>query len=274
MLKGVIFLIPVPIGNLGDITLRALEILKNIPLIACEDTRKSAFLLSQYEISAPKLLSFHKFNERQREEKLFAHLAEGKDLAIISDAGSPLISDPAYLFVQKAIEEGFQVQALPGATAFVPAISVSGFEPNSFQFLGFLPAKKKERERVFELMKSYPYPSIIYESVHHLKETLEELYAYLGNRKVAIVREISKLYEECIRGDLAGILADYQLKEKGEFVVVIDKAVGERGFDEEGARKLIRENEGMKSRELAGMLALKYAIPKNKAYDFVLKERR
>ncbi|MCB5265564.1 MAG: 16S rRNA (cytidine(1402)-2'-O)-methyltransferase [Candidatus Cloacimonetes bacterium] len=275
MRKGVIFLVPVPIGNLGDITLRAIDTLKSVSLIACEDTRKTAFLLKHYEIPTPKLLSFHKFNERSREEQLFAHLEAGEDLVVVSDAGSPAISDPAQTLVYEAIKRGIEVQALPGATALIPAFSVSGFPSTAFQFLGFLPAKAKDRDEALKQIREYIYPTIIYESVHHLKATLAELDAALSPRKIAIVREISKLYEECIRGTISEILEDYDITEKGEFVIVIEGAPEiQSSFPDETAFQLLETHKHLKSKELATIISEISKIGKNEAYAFVLEYRK
>ncbi len=274
MRKGVIFLIPVPIGNLGDITLRALETLKSVSLIACEDTRKTAFLLSRYEISHPRLLSFHKFNERSRELALFKHLEQGEDLAIVSDAGSPAISDPAALFVKAAISRDFEVQALPGATALIPALSVSGFDTSAFQFLGFLPDKTKYRKALLEQIANATITTIIYESVHNLKQSLQEMKDYFPKRRIAIVREISKLHEQCIRGSVESIVEDFSITLKGEFVIVIEGAEDTaEPFPNAEAEQMVTNNPQLKSRELAKQLADRFKISKNIAYEYVLKSR-
>lgn len=275
MRKGVIFLVPVPIGNLRDITLRAIDTLKSVSLIACEDTRKTSFLLRQYEIAPPKLISFHKFNERSREELLFAHLERGEDLAVVSDAGSPTISDPAQILVSEAIKRGFEVQALPGATALIPALSVSGFPSSAFQFVGFLPTKAKDRTELIKQIRAYIYPTVIYESVHHLKATLQELDAALSPRKIAIAREISKLHEECIRGEISEILQDYDITEKGEFVIVIEGAPAVLpSFPDAATFQLLEEYNHLKSKELAAIISEKSKVGKNEAYAFVLEHRK
>ncbi len=274
MRKGVIYLVPVPIGNLRDITLRALEVLKRVSLIACEDTRKTAFLLSQYEIPRPRLISFHKFNERSREKALFAHLAKGEDLAVVSDAGSPAISDPAQILVASAVKEDIEIIALPGATALIPALSSSGFDSSAFQFLGFLPAKAKDRKSVIQAIKTYPHPSIIYESVHHLKATLAELSDALSPRQISIAREISKLHEECIRGEISQIL-EQEITLKGEFAIVIDGASAEKTvFPNDLAFELLHQHPDYSGKDLASLISTKCKVTKNKAYSFVLEHRK
>lgn len=274
-MKGTIYLVPTPIGNLGDITLRALEMLKNASLIACEDTRKTAFLLNHYQIKGPKLISFHKFNERQREEALLNHLEEGKSLVIVSDAGSPAISDPANLFVKLAIAKGYIVHALPGATALIPAISISGMDTSCFQFLGFLPSKASLRRKLLKTLITYPYPTILYESVHHIMATLQEIYAALGDRDIAIAREISKLHEECIRGKLSTILIEDSVTAKGEFVIVIDGApLVENDFPSQRSEEMVTQHQCMKSKELANLVAETFSISKSAAYEYILEHRK
>ena len=202
MANGVIFLVPVPIGNLGDITLRAIETLQKAELIACEDTRKTSFLLAQYKIALPKLISFHKYNERQREAGLFEHLKSGKDLVVVSDAGSPGISDPCEKLVQTALQQGIEVIALPGASALIPAISVSGFSARQFQFIGFLPLEAHKRLSKIQEISLYPYPTVIYEAPHRILSLLGELLETCGDRSVCLCREISKLHEEHVYGSL------------------------------------------------------------------------
>ncbi|MDD3097736.1 MAG: 16S rRNA (cytidine(1402)-2'-O)-methyltransferase [Candidatus Cloacimonetes bacterium] len=275
MRNGVIFLVPVPIGNLRDITLRALDILAEVPLIACEDTRKTAFLLGEHNIPIPKLVSFHKFNERSREDMLFQHLESGQNLAIVSDAGSPAISDPALGIVKKAVAMGIDVIALPGPTALIPAFSVSGFGDSRFQFLGFLPTRKKELDSLLKDLLTYPYPTVIYESVHHLRNTLENLHRVLGDRQISISREISKLFEECLRGSLREILEDYQITEKGEFVIVIAGANPEiQVFPNPEAEAFLEQNKDMKSKPLAVLMAEHFGISKNQAYEYITRQRK
>ncbi|MDD2229118.1 MAG: 16S rRNA (cytidine(1402)-2'-O)-methyltransferase [Candidatus Cloacimonetes bacterium] len=272
---GVIYLVPVPIGNLGDITLRALEILKAADLIACEDTRKTSFLLNHYEIPIPKLVSFHKFNERQREASLFKHLESGHDLVIVSDAGSPGISDPSEKLVQMAIERGIQVIALPGASALIPAITTAGMNAQQFQFIGFLPSEPAKRKHKLKEISLYAFPSVIYESPHRLLSCLAELLEYCGNRKIAISREISKLHEEHIYGYLEDIINDEELTLKGEFAIVI------QGNSEEETATAFNQIDisyhigkclkaGMGTRESSVEIASIFSLTKSEAYNTVI----
>ncbi len=271
-----LYLVPVPIGNLGDITLRALELLKRAELIACEDTRKTAFLLKQYEIKAPKLLSFHKFNERQREEQLISWLKSGKDLIVVSDAGSPAISDPSESLVQEAIAQGIQVFALPGANAVIPSVSVAGFGTNQFQFVGFLPAQTKKRKEKLLEIAGYMHPTVIYEAPHRIMKLLKELLEVVGDRKVCLCREISKLHEEQIRGNLSDLADSEELTLRGEFALVL-----EAGKDEHAAPELDRtqlgemiealQKAGNGTREIADFIALEHKINRKEAYSLVLE---
>ena len=272
---GVIYLVPVPIGNLGDITLRALEILKAADLIACEDTRKTAFLLSHYEIPIPKLISFHKFNERQREELLFEHIERGHDLVVVSDAGSPGISDPSEKLVQMAIERGIKIFALPGASALIPAITTTGMNAQQFQFLGFLPSEPAKRKRKLKEISLYPFPSVIYESPHRLLTCLNELLEYCGNRRIAISREISKLHEEHVYGTLEDIINDEELTLKGEFAIVIQGSPEEESSPEFSQldidfhiAKCLKT--GMGTRESSVEIASIFSLTKSAAYNTVI----
>jgi len=220
-MPGILYIVPTPIGNLNDITLRALEILKSVDLIIAEDTRKSGILLKHYQISKP-LKSYHKFNEYRQLSRLINHLIEGKNLALISDAGTPLVSDPGYLLVREAIDKEISVQTLPGPTALVPALINSGLPTDKFVFEGFLPHKKGRRSQM-EALVSEERTIIFYESPHRLLKTLNQLAEHLGElRQAAVSREISKVYEETIRGSLKFLIGYYSEKKvKGEIVIVV-----------------------------------------------------
>ncbi len=216
-----LFLVPTPIGNLKDITLRALETLKEVDLILCEDTRVSSKLLKAYEISKP-LLSYHQHNEHRITEKLVERLEQGESMALISDAGSPAISDPGFLLVRACIENKIEIESLAGPTAFVPALSNSGLPSERFVFEGFLPPKKGRQTRLIQLAEE-ERTIIFYESPHRLIKTLKQLAEYFGKDRMASVsREISKLHEENIRGTLEELLNYYENNTlKGEIVLVV-----------------------------------------------------
>lgn len=276
MAHGVIFLVPVPIGNLGDITLRALELLKQAELIACEDTRRTAFLLSQYQIPVPKLISFHKFNERSREDILFKHLSSGKDLVIVSDAGSPGISDPCEALVQAALKAEIKVFALPGASAVIPAISVSGFSTRQFQFIGFLPSEAHKRNEALRELSQYNYPSVIYEAPHRITSLLEELLQSCGNRRVCLCREISKLHEEHLHSDLQSLITQGEITLRGEFALVLEgqeNLLSLRGeFSSADLNYHIHTclKRGLGTRESSQELAEIFKLSRSMAYEMVL----
>ena len=214
-------LVPTPVGNLGDITLRAIEVLKTVDLILAEDTRKSGILLNHLGISKP-LTSHHKFNEHRSIEILIGKLKSGVNMALISDAGTPGISDPGFLLVRACIEAGISVEVLPGPTAFIPALVSSGIPCDRFVFEGFLPQKKGRQTRLTEL-SGEKRTIILYESPHRLVKTLEQLALHFGTeRKASVSRELSKLHEETTRGTLGDLLQHFsQQTVKGELVLVI-----------------------------------------------------
>lgn len=214
-------MVSTPIGNLEDITLRAIQVLKQVDLIAAEDTRHSSVLLNHYGITTPTT-SFHAFNIAKKTPALIQKLLQGRSIALISDAGTPGISDPAYHLVREAIANNIAIEAIPGATALIPALVISGLPANRFVFEGFLPTKKGRQKRLQELADEQR-TMIIYEAPHRLLKTLNQLLAVFGNRRVAIIRELTKKFEQVYRGTLADItLNPDQLVLKGEFVVVIE----------------------------------------------------
>lgn len=216
-----LFLVPTPVGNLGDMTYRGVEVLRSVDLILAEDTRTSRVLLQHYGIDTP-LQSYHIFNEHQTVAGLVERLKSGTTIAVITDAGTPGISDPGFLLVREAIKEGIDVECLPGATAFVPALIDSGLPCDRFTFLGFLP-HKKGRQTALKALVGEERTMIIYESPYRLVKLIEELIAVVGEgRQVSVSREISKLYAETARGTLAEVLAHFKQKEvKGEIVVIL-----------------------------------------------------
>jgi len=217
-----LFVIPTPIGNLEDITLRAIRILKEVNLILAEDTRKTGTLLRHYSVNN-KMRSYHKFNEHKISSFIEELFAQSELIALVSDAGTPGISDPGFLLVRTCIEKGIDVECLPGATAFVPALVNSGLPSDSFIFEGFLPVKKG-RQTKFKELATYDKTIVLYESPHRILKTLSELCIYLGEtRKVSISREISKMFEETFRGSLIEAHSYFSSKSiKGEFVVIVE----------------------------------------------------
>jgi 16S rRNA (cytidine1402-2'-O)-methyltransferase len=220
-MAGKLYLVPTPVGNLEDITLRALRILKEVDLILAEDTRTSSILLKHYDIHKP-LQSHHKFNEHETSAQMAARIQAGESVALISDAGTPGISDPGFMLVRECVQQGIDVECLPGATAFVPALVDSGLPCDRFLFEGFLPQKKGRQSRIAAL-KDEMRTIIFYESPFRLVKALEQFIEVFGpERPVAVCREISKVHEECVRGSLTEVLAHFKAHEpKGEIVIVL-----------------------------------------------------
>ena len=216
-----LYIVPTPIGNLEDITLRAIKVLKKVDLILCEDTRRSKKLLNHLEIDVP-LRSHHKFNEHSEVSYIVKKIVEGSNMALISDAGVPGISDPGFLIVRTCLENNIEIECLPGPTAFVPALVVSGLPIDKFIFEGFLPAKKGRKSRLVKLALE-SRTMVFYESPHKLLRTLLDFDNFFGsNRKISISRELTKLYEETLRGSIKEMVAIYSHKKpKGEYVIIV-----------------------------------------------------
>ncbi len=262
-----LYLIPTPIGNLEDISIRCLNTLKEVDVIFSEDTRVTSLLLSHFEISK-KLVSSHSYNEDVTSNKLIDYLKEGKNVGLVSDRGTPVISDPGYKLAKAAIDNNFNVVALPGTTAFVPALIASGLNPQPFLFFGFLSNKSSKRKKELEDLKNYPYTLIFYEAPHRLLETLDDMYDVLGNRKICISREISKKFEEIYRDTLGNIRE--QVKDaKGEFVIVIDGNYEEKTYDNlsviEHVNLYIKE--GYDVKEASKLVAKERKMTKSDVYN-------
>ena len=219
---GTLYLVPTPVGNLDDITLRALRVLKEAELVLAEDTRTTGMLLKHYDIKA-RLCAHHKFNEHQTADAFAARIAAGETMALVTDAGTPGISDPGFMLVRACVARGARVECLPGATAFVPALAASGLPCERFTFEGFLPQKKGRASRLEELREE-PRTMVFYESPHRVVKTLGQLAeTFVPERRVAVCREISKLHEEYVRGTLDEALAHFSRNEpRGEFVIVVE----------------------------------------------------
>ena len=215
-----LYLIPTPIGNLEDITIRSLNLLKEVDIILCEDTRVTGNLLKKYDIKK-KLISCHEHNEDTIKYEVVKYLQEGKKIGLVTDQGSPIISDPGFRVVEEVIKNNLNVIGLPGSTAFVPALISSGISPSKFLFYGFLNAKQGRQKQELTSLKYYPYTMIFYEAPHRIKTTLENMLDILGNRKVCLARELSKIYEEYYRGTITEILEDIE-SIKGEIVLIVE----------------------------------------------------
>lgn len=219
--KNSLYLIPTPIGNLEDITLRAINTLKKVEVIFCEDTRIAGMLLSKLQIKK-KLISCNNINEDIVKEKILFYLHEGIDVGLITDRGTPIISDPGYKSVEYVINNGYNVIGLPGPTALIPALITSGIEPAPFLFYGFLNSKISKLEHELEMLKHLKYTLIFYESPHRIMDMLNSLKKVFGNRKISVNREISKIYEEIYRGTIEEVLSEIGQDIKGEFVIVVE----------------------------------------------------
>lgn len=215
-----LFFVATPIGNLKDISYRAIETLNSVDIIACEDTRKSMILLNHYNIKK-RLIAYHKNNEYTSSDGIIDLLKQGKNIAVISDSGMPIISDPGNILVQKMIENNLEYTIIPGANAGLSALILSGFNPKSFSFVGFLPEKNKEKTTLLEKLKNYENTLIFYVSPYDLQKNIEDIYKIFGKRKVCLVNEITKMFEKTIRFELGDNLA---ITPKGEYVLVVEGA--------------------------------------------------
>lgn len=224
-----VYLIPTPIGNLDDITLRSIKVLKSVEVIFSEDTRVTALLLKHLDISK-KLISSHKFNESENKNKLIEYLKNGYDVGIVSDRGTPVISDPGYELAKFAIINNYNVVGLPGATALIPALIMSGINPMPFLFYGFLDHKEGKRKKELQSMNSLSYTLIFYEAPHRLEKTLNNMLEILGNRSISISREISKKYEEVYRGTISEVI-EQTVDIKGELVIIVEPNLEQKSYD-------------------------------------------
>ena len=258
---GTLFVVATPIGNLGDISERALRTLRDVDLIACEDTRHTIKLLNHFQIQKP-LESYHDFNEEKKAQQLAGRIAAGLNVALVSDAGTPAISDPGYRLVRACREQGIEVVAIPGASAAIAALSVSGLPSDEFLFVGFLPAKSGARRQRLEALQPLPSTLIFYEAPHRVEGTLEDLLRVLGDREACVAREITKLHEEYLFGRLAALKE--KVKAVGEFVIVVKGC-------EKDAEKTSPALQGLSRNEVLRLLADKTGIPKNALYDALLK---
>lgn len=280
-MAGKIYLVATPIGNLSDISMRAIETLKNADIIACEDTRNTIRLLNHFEIKG-HLTSYHEYNKIDKAYELCEKVKEGKNIAFVSDAGMPAISDPGYELVEIAYKEGLEVTVVPGASAVVSALAISGISSRRFAFEGFLPADKNEKKEILTELSQESRTLILYEAPHRLLKTLKELFEYMGNRNIAIVREITKLHEEVLRGKLADIISDYESEKiaiRGEYVLVIEgKSLLEKreerrkSFEEISIREHYEKYiaEGMDKKEAMKAVAKDRGIQKRDVYKELL----
>lgn len=275
-IEGAIILVPTPIGNLEDITYRALNTLKTATVIAAEDTRNTRKLLNYFEITTP-LTSYHEYTKKEKIEKLINEAERGAKIAVVSDAGMPAISDPGTDIVEAALERNIKVIVLPGANAALSALVGSGLSTEEFYFYGFLPRKKKEMVEVLERLRSISATLLFYESPFRVKQTVNVLHETLGNREIALARELTKRFEEYIRGTMEEVLAWTETNElKGEFVIVVEGASEDEtdtegdwwtGLDMKEHVEHYMDKEGLSSKEAIKQTAVDRGIPKREVYQ-------
>lgn len=272
---GTLYVVGTPIGNLEDITLRALRVLREVDVIACEDTRHTRTLLKRHGIATP-LVSYHEHNERERAPQLVRRLVAGEDIALVTDAGMPGISDPGFHVVTGALAAGVPVTPVPGPSAVTAALSVAGLPTDRFLFMGFLPRTRAARRRAFEEVATVPATLVLFEAPHRIRDTLADLVEVLGPRRVALMRELTKLHEEVLRGRADEIAARLEgVRPRGEITLVVQGA-GPRRHPSARAvepaahlRRLL--NRGLSRRDAARSLAETYGIPRRVAYRMALE---
>ncbi|MDP3013633.1 MAG: 16S rRNA (cytidine(1402)-2'-O)-methyltransferase [Candidatus Subteraquimicrobiales bacterium] len=276
--KGKLFICPTPIGNLKDITLRVLETLKEVDLIAAEDTRETRKLLTHFGIKVP-ITSYHEHNEATKGKELLDKLLGGEKIALVSDAGMPGLADPGHRLIKACIEKGIEVEVLPGPSAFVTALVASGLPTDSFVYQGFLPRKKRERIKLLKELVLEKRTLIFYETPHRLEAALGDVLAVLGVRKMALARELTKKFEEIVRGNSSEVLEVVKSKKpKGEMVLIVEgaKAAKKEFLDEAYLRKQIVSliNKGLTKKEALKKIAEEEEVPKRMLYELVKEVRR
>ena len=276
MKKGILYVVATPIGNLEDITYRAINTLKSVDIIAAEDTRHTLKLLNHYEISK-HLISYHRHNEEIKSGELIKELKEGKDIALVSDAGTPGICDPGEVVIKKCIEEEIKVVPVPGACAFVNALISSGLNTDTFLFLGFLPLNKKNRKQKLEQIKESTQTTIIYEAPHKLQSTLKDLEEIVSDRNVVLARELTKIHEEFIRGNIKEII-EKSKDVKGEMIILIE---GKSEITLEEKQQEFKnmsleehfsfyEKQGFDKKDIIKKIAKDRGVPKNEIYMYFM----
>lgn len=261
-----LYLIPTPVGNMEDITLRAIHTLKMVDFLLCEDTRVTSELLHKLNIKK-KLIHSDDHNEDSLKEMVLSKLQEGNNIGLVTDRGTPIISDPGYKIVEYVTSHGFNVISLPGPTAFVPALTMSGINPAPFLFYGFLNSKDSKRKKELETLKKLPYTIILYEAPHRIQDMLTSLLEVFGNRKIALCREISKKYEEAIRGTITDVL-DVVDSIKGEMVVVVEGNLEQEDYSSMTILEHISLylEDGISEKEAIKKVAVERDIPKSVVY--------
>ena len=274
-MSGKLFLVATPIGNLDDMTFRAIKVLKEADLIAAEDTRHTLQLLNHFEISKP-MISYHRHNEDVKTNILIQKLKEGQNVALVSDAGTPGISDPGSEIVKEAIKEGIDIVPIPGACALINALIASGLNTEEFVFIGFLPLNKKNRKEKLEFIKKCAQTLILYEAPHKIKNTLNDLQEFVGDRNITLAREITKIHEEFIRGNINEVLNKIE-EPRGEFVILIEGNKEDCANEEIVLSSLtieehykFYEKQGLPKKDIIKLIAKDRNVPKNEIYQLFL----
>lgn len=274
-MAGTLYVVATPIGNLEDLTFRAKRVLEQSDIIACEDTRHARVLLAHYGITTP-VLSYHEHNERERATELVRRLISGENVALISDAGTPALSDPGFPLIREALLAGLPVVAVPGPSAALAALAVAGLPTDRFVFLGFLPRRSGERVRALEAVRMLPWTLVIYEAPHRIAAVLQDLHAVLGDRRVAIARELTKRFEEVFRGPLPEALAHLAAHPpRGEFTLVVEGAAGASPAvpDPEAARSRMRAllRSGRSPKDAVAEVMRTSGLARREAYRLLLE---
>jgi 16S rRNA (cytidine1402-2'-O)-methyltransferase len=262
-----LYLIPTPIGNLDDITVRALNTLKQVDVLLCEDTRDTGLLLKKYDIKQT-LISCHEYNEDKIIDKVVKYLEKGQNVGLVTDQGSPIISDPGYIISRAVIDAGYNVISLPGATAFVPALSMSGIETYPFLFYGFLNAKDSKQKSELKSLKDLKYTLIFYESVHRMEKTLKNMLEVLGDRNIAVCREISKINEEICRDKISNVVKLVS-QMKGEFVIIVEGNKEKTDYNDLDIVEHVKlyADDGMSEKEAIKLVAKERNVAKSVIYN-------
>ena len=273
-MPGTLYIVATPIGNLEDITLRAIRILKEADIIAAEDTRHTQSLLRHFTINTP-LTSYHEHNERAKTGQLVARLQGGESIALVSDAGTPAISDPGYRLIVEAIRIGIRIVPIPGPSALIAAVSAGGLPTDGFNFRGFLPARKRERRSKLQELRADRYSIVFYESPHRLKESLDDIREIFGDRRMVLAREVTKIHEEFLRGIISEVIGEVSQREiRGEVTLIIEGCSDLNQPSEEALREEIARliADGMRVKEVAEVLGEKYGYSKRQIYGLAMDQ--
>jgi 16S rRNA (cytidine1402-2'-O)-methyltransferase len=275
-MPGILYIVATPIGNLEDITLRALRVLKEVDVVAAEDTRHTQILLSHYDIHTP-LTSYHEHNEKTKSQELVKRLAQGQNIALVSDAGTPAISDPGFRLVVQAIRAGVRIIPIPGASALIAVLTASGLPTDRFVFEAFLPAKKRQRRERLQTLRDETRTLIFYEAPHRLKDALDDIHESLGNREAVLAREVSKVHEEFLRGPVSELVRALGSGEiRGEVTLIISGSSGAPRVNEDRLQAEIGElkGRGLRVKEIAEVLGEKFGYPKKEIYRLALHGKK